>query len=323
MADIFISYRQCDRKRVEPIVKALREEGFDVWWDKGVAAGTHWRRELHSQLEQAKVVAPIWTSASVVSDWVIEEAAYGKQRGRLCPARIDPVDPPIGFTTIQVADLSNWRGNRRAEAWRQFVHALRALVDGVSSESFEPPAPRWNPGRLVAAGSIAVILVGLAWLIPSMTGLPLHQTFMGTAEQREQWVKAKAGGDCTAIRVFLAAGKVGPFAADAKAALARAQKTSVPGWAAKRQVLPVTGISSEDSDRAAACRSAAAAAKRSGEESCGLFFSGATAPRRTVATIADQACSCKEALGHWQCVIDTRAQCSWEVREPVVKETCS
>lgn len=322
MADIFISYRHGDRQRVEPIVRALREEGFDVWWDKGIAAGTHWRRELHSQLEQAKVIAPIWTSASVASDWVIEEAAYGKQHGRLCPARIDPVDPPIGFTTIQVADLSTWRGNRRAEAWGQFVHALRALIDGVSSESFEPPARHWNRRRLAVAGSIAAILTCLTWSVPVMTGLPLHHTFRGTAEQREQWIKAKSGGDCAAIRAFLSAGKDSPFAADAKAALARVKKMSVPGWAAKQHVLPVTGISSDDSGRAAACRSAVAAAKRSGGESCGLFFNSATAPRRMVVTVIDEACSCREALGHWQCVIDTRAQCSWEVREPVTKETC-
>ena len=41
MADIFISYKKEDAGRVIRMVEALRAEGFDVWWDHGIKAGTN------------------------------------------------------------------------------------------------------------------------------------------------------------------------------------------------------------------------------------------------------------------------------------------
>ena len=32
MADIFISYAKEDRARIEPLAKALAEQGWSVWW---------------------------------------------------------------------------------------------------------------------------------------------------------------------------------------------------------------------------------------------------------------------------------------------------
>ena len=45
MADIFISYASEDRGRVRPLAEALIERGFNVWWDRSLAAGTLYRAE--------------------------------------------------------------------------------------------------------------------------------------------------------------------------------------------------------------------------------------------------------------------------------------
>ena len=120
MADIFISYKKEDAGRVIRMVEALRAEGFDVWWDHGIKAGTEWDRSIHKELYAAKVVIAIWSNASVAAPWVKEEATVGKSRGVLVPARIDDVDPPLGFMMIQAADLVDWSGDRVGPALGAF-----------------------------------------------------------------------------------------------------------------------------------------------------------------------------------------------------------
>jgi len=322
VADIFISYSQSDRKRVARVVRALEAEGFEVWWDKGVLAGTQWRKELDAQLEQARAIVPVWTASSITSDWVIEEAAFGKRKGLLCPARIEAVEPPIGFTTIQVADLAGWRGSRRNEAWRHFVSALHQLVHGTDNGAKLPTRQRW-PLRLGLAAALAALCLAALWLVPRWTGLPLADSFRGTAEQRDAWRTARAGGDCRAIAQFAALNAESPFAAAARLSAASPQTVVSQGWASKRETPPVFGVSSTDTSRDAACTSARAAARRSAGESCALFAKAADKVRNLSSQLAGETCTCKEAAGHWQCTVDTKAECSWQVRDTVTREVCT
>ena len=128
MADIFISYKKEDAGRVIRMVEALRAEGFDVWWDHGIKAGTEWDRSIHKELYAAKVVIAIWSNASVAAPWVKEEATVGKSRGVLVPARIDDVDPPLGFMMIQAADLVDWTATASDPRWAHFLEAVRGIL---------------------------------------------------------------------------------------------------------------------------------------------------------------------------------------------------
>ena len=83
MADVFLSYAQEDRTRARKLADALRELGWDVWWDAHVYVGTRFRSEITRQLQAAKCVVVLWSQASIESDWVIDEAQDGKDRGVL------------------------------------------------------------------------------------------------------------------------------------------------------------------------------------------------------------------------------------------------
>src|SRR5207245_6725177 len=67
---------------------------------------------LDRELAQASCVLVVWSTSSIDSPWVLEEAEFGKERGALVPVRLDPVAPPIGFRAIQAADLTHWNGSR-------------------------------------------------------------------------------------------------------------------------------------------------------------------------------------------------------------------
>ena len=91
MTDIFISYSRADRPRIEKLAAALVNEGFDVWWDRHIAAGTHFSKETEAKLNNAKTVIVAWSKASVESMWVADEADVGKRGGKLVPIAIDAV----------------------------------------------------------------------------------------------------------------------------------------------------------------------------------------------------------------------------------------
>ena len=47
---IFISYAHKDSHRVLPIVEALAEKGYRIWYDAGIEAGTEWPEYIATHL---------------------------------------------------------------------------------------------------------------------------------------------------------------------------------------------------------------------------------------------------------------------------------
>ena len=48
---IFISYAHADSERVFPIITALQERGYRVWYDAGIEAGTEWPEYIAEHLD--------------------------------------------------------------------------------------------------------------------------------------------------------------------------------------------------------------------------------------------------------------------------------
>ena len=141
MADIFVSYKREDRDRVEPLARALESEGFSVWWDPELQIGQSYASSIRTALNEAQAVIPVWTALSVQSEWVQEEATHAKRRGVLFPVRLDAIDPPIGFTMVETADLADWQeGDADHEEWARLLQQLRAKLLGPAT----PPAGEGN-----------------------------------------------------------------------------------------------------------------------------------------------------------------------------------
>ena len=148
MSDIFLSYSNQDRERARPIVSALEQEGFSVWWDRKIGPGKSYEEVIEAAIDAAHVVVVLWSSTSVTTDWVKVEANEGLSRKVLVPALIDAVRPPIAFRMIQAARLIGWPeepGTR--EEFRNLVDAVRSLVP-------TPAAPAGRPSDLAAKDQI-------------------------------------------------------------------------------------------------------------------------------------------------------------------------
>jgi hypothetical protein len=128
MADIFISYASEDRSRVEPLAKELEEQGWSVWWDRTIPPGKTFDQVIEEAIKAARCVIVLWSKKSIKSDWVKEEANIGKQRNILVPAKIDPIDPPLGFGRIQAAELVNWEAETNHPGFLSLLNAISEVA---------------------------------------------------------------------------------------------------------------------------------------------------------------------------------------------------
>ncbi len=111
MTDVFISYASEDRTRARKLAEALEAKGFSVWWDRNIIAGQTYDEVIEHELETATSVVVLWSKHSVISEWVKNEAQVAVERGRLVPALIDAVKPPLEFRRKQTVDLVDWDGD--------------------------------------------------------------------------------------------------------------------------------------------------------------------------------------------------------------------
>src|SRR5262249_7684615 len=134
MSDIFISYANENRPRAQALAKTLEGQNWSIFWDRTIPIGKTWRGTIGKELANARCVIVLWSKASVESDWVHEEADDAKQRGILIPIRIEDVRLPIGFRSIQTADLVGWNETEPTEAFPRLMLDIAALIGGHPKE---------------------------------------------------------------------------------------------------------------------------------------------------------------------------------------------
>jgi hypothetical protein len=142
---VFVSYARSDRERIEPLVRHLERQGLDIFWDQHIPAGTSFHKYLEARLEAADRVAVAWTRESVGSEWVVDEAREASKRKILVPFRLDDVEPPLGFRSLQTIDLLDWSGKADDPS---LVVLADALMGRGSDEHRAPLGTRSFAARL-------------------------------------------------------------------------------------------------------------------------------------------------------------------------------
>ena len=97
---IFLSYAREDKPLATKIVEFLESIGFTVFWDLDIRCGTDFRKKLELKLECVKAIFVLWSSNSVTSEWVLNEAEFGRSRQVLVAASIDNCKLPFGFRLL-------------------------------------------------------------------------------------------------------------------------------------------------------------------------------------------------------------------------------
>jgi TIR domain len=128
MTDIFLSYTERDRDTARRLAEVLDAAGWSVWWDRRIPAGETWRSVLQHALEDMRCMVVLWSTKSIESEWVCEEATEGRRLGKLVPVFIEAVRPPAGFREIQAADLTGWSGSSDFHGLRMLLSDLERLL---------------------------------------------------------------------------------------------------------------------------------------------------------------------------------------------------
>jgi tetratricopeptide (TPR) repeat protein len=170
MATLFLSYSRDDADRVHPLAAALEREGHKVWWDRHISGGQEFSDAIERALESAEAVIVCWTAHSVRSAWVRDEAAAGRDSGRLVPVSLDGTSPPLGFRQYQTIDLSTWNGRAQSHALDPLKRAIAEKTSGAPRPDQAAPPPvvrsrvRFEPRWVLASVAALTAIVGGAFL---------------------------------------------------------------------------------------------------------------------------------------------------------------
>lgn len=128
MARVFLSYAREDVETARKLAGVLADAGQTVWWDRHVHGGANFSNEIERELREADAVMVLWSPASIASAWVQDEAAEGRDSGRLVPATLDSAKPPLGFRQLQCIDLSSWTKNGQGEVIDDLLTAISKIA---------------------------------------------------------------------------------------------------------------------------------------------------------------------------------------------------
>ena len=146
MAKVFLSYAREDVDTAKPLAECIGRAGHEVWWDRQIQGGSRFATEIDRELKDAEAVVVLWTKAALDSAWVQDEAAEGRDTGRLVPASLDGSRPPLGFRQFHTVDLTKWNGGGEPENLEDLLSAI-AKTTAETSPTRGPGAKQQEAPR--------------------------------------------------------------------------------------------------------------------------------------------------------------------------------
>ena len=349
MADIFVSYKKEDAGRVVRIVEGLREAGFSVWWDHGIAPGSQWDQTIQKELNEAKMVVAVWSELSISAPWVKEEAGVGKARGKLLPVRIDDVEPPLGFGLIQMAGLIDWDGDQDDPRWEHFLAAVKATLSGEPVEGLERPVKRKSQfvkmlpilalfALLAGAGAFVLMkldsIMGVS--VDYNDGTSSEYARGGNAKPTEAetklFDKAKASMLKTDYQDYLRAYPQGFYSKKIREEILTLCKGEMRPTTERIQPFgqwqrAISDFEAPDGTKITwsnpedACENAKRNFKTQVDSQCRAIAS-ASKGSEVELNIEWADCECKDVQGNWWCQNDSTYSCSYEFEKEIYVEIC-
>ena len=163
MADIFIAYASEDKERIKPIAEELKKIGWSVFWDHTIPTGETWQSYIKKAIDDSRCMLLVWSFTAVNLEkhfWLSEEAVAGRAKNILLPLKIDLVEPPFGYTTLQTVNLSNWKKNSSDPEFQKLVRDITLKIDSSETHPKEPDPVKVLPAWLIVlVATVAVFIL--------------------------------------------------------------------------------------------------------------------------------------------------------------------
>ena len=151
-ARLFISYASDDRQLIAPLVDFLRQQGWEVWWDRQLDAGEAFDRRIERELAVADCVVVVWSRTSVASNWVLSEAMAGFEANRLVPVALDArLSIPLPFNRVHAASLVDWTGTPDHPGLEELATGIRTTISTLGMRGVQA---RESPGQRKAVVAV-------------------------------------------------------------------------------------------------------------------------------------------------------------------------
>ena len=169
---VFVCYAHDDESRVYPLIEWLSGEGIDVWYDKGIEAGSLWRHEIAEALARSTHVLFLVSRASVSSPHCDREVQYAvDHEKRLIPVYLDAAEltPALKIALDRVQAL-----HARRLPPEELRERVRTAILGPGGNVATRRAGRRSAGKtsrrvFVAAGVLVALLVAVGLITWSYT----------------------------------------------------------------------------------------------------------------------------------------------------------
>ena len=142
MAKVFLSYAREDEGAAKQLADCIGSAGHEVWWDRHIQGGSRFSAEIDRELKGAEAVVVLWSPTSVESAWVQDEAAEGRDTGRLVPVSLGGSRPPLGFRQFHTVELAKWNGDGAPEKLGELLEAISKTAGNNASAKAPPPEPK-------------------------------------------------------------------------------------------------------------------------------------------------------------------------------------
>ena len=109
MSHIVISYSHQDSDYAHKLESDLKRRGFEVWIDDRIDYGTRWPRVIERQIDTCAAMIVIMTPRSKGSDWVQNELARAKRKGKAVFPLLLEGEPWPAVGAVQYADVRDGR----------------------------------------------------------------------------------------------------------------------------------------------------------------------------------------------------------------------
>jgi adenylate cyclase len=157
VARIFLSYSRQDDSVAKALAEALGSAGHQIWWDRQILGGSLFAVQIDRALKDAEAVIVLWSDSSVESAWVQDEAAEGRDSGRLIPVTLGGRKAPLGFRQYQAIDLGEWNGGGQLPRLQELLDAITRTAGPEDSAQSEVTAQANASGHARPGPCICVL----------------------------------------------------------------------------------------------------------------------------------------------------------------------